>query len=498
MARTQRLQRRGFLKGALATGAGLGAANLAAASSAHRTQPKPFSRPLGRNDEIRVAVVGVRGRGNGLASTFQSREGCRVTALCDVDANVLASRAKAYADAGTPVKTFRDVRDLLADDEIDAIVVATPNHWHSLMAVWGCQAGKDVYCEKPVSHNVFEGRQAARAAKKYGRIVQTGTQSRSAQGIRDAIAYVHEGKLGKINVSRGLCYKPRKSIGKVAGPTRVPDHIDYDLWCGPADHLPLRRRNLHYDWHWVHATGSGDIGNQGIHQMDIARWALGETGLSTQVLSVGGRFCYDDDGETPNTQVAVHDFAQGGKLVFEVRGLIYADGDLPEAPGYKGQKIGNVIECEGGYVAVNTRGGAAYDHEGVKIQDFPAGPNHQNAHVENFLAAMRSRRAEDLRSDIEEGHYSSALCHLGNISHLVGATADRDELQAAIQSDRATNESVTRMLEHLETRRIDPETVTLGMPLNIDPATERFVDQPMADLLISRNYREPFVVPDEV
>jgi predicted dehydrogenase len=281
-------------------------------------------RVIGPNEEIRVAVVGFRGRGadhiRSIMTLREKGEKVRLVALCDADRNILEAGVKSMRDKGVLVQGYMDMRDVFASSEVDVVTFATPNHWHALGTVWAVQSGKDVYVEKPVSHNVWEGRKAVDAARKYGRIVQAGTQSRSSRAIAEAVAWVRAGNLGKIKVSRGLCYKRRRSIGKVNGPQPIPEGIDYNLWCGPAPMEPLMRKNLHYDWHWVWSTGNGDIGNQGIHQMDIARWFLGESALAPRVVSVGGRLGYIDDGETPNTQIAFFDYP-AAPLIFEVRGL---------------------------------------------------------------------------------------------------------------------------------------------------------------------------------
>src|SRR5262245_48341900 len=233
------------------------------------------SQPIGANGDIRVAVVGFGGRGRDHIGGFSELSGVRLVALCDVDRHILDREAKRCADAGKPVQSYTDIRKLLENKDVDVVSIATPNHWHALAAIWAIQAGKDVYVEKPVSHNVWEGRQIVNAARKYKKIVQTGTQSRSSrEGIYEAVKYVQAGNLGKILLSRGTCYKRRNSIGKTEGPQKVPDNINYDLWCGPAPLDPPRRNSpkgpIHYDWHWFWAYGSGDLGNQGIHQMDIA------------------------------------------------------------------------------------------------------------------------------------------------------------------------------------------------------------------------------------
>ena len=304
------LNRRNFLKRSL-----LGAATVSFSA-------RSWSQVAGANSAIRSAVVGFNGRGgshiNGLGGL--SAQGVRMVGLCDVDSNVLQGGVSKLDKAGTRVDGYTDIRKLLERKDIDVISIATPNHWHALATIWSVQAGKDVYVEKPVCHNVWEGRKMVEAARKYKKIVQTGTQCRSSSGIREAVQWVQGGNLGKITAARGLCYKPRGSIGKVEQDQPIPESINYDLWCGPAPMDPLRRARLHYDWHWIWNYGNGDLGNQGIHQMDIARWFLGENDLSPKVMSVGGRLGYVDDGETPNTQFVYHEY-DSAPLIFEVRGL---------------------------------------------------------------------------------------------------------------------------------------------------------------------------------
>ena len=313
--------RRSFLK----KSALFGAAALTARS---------WGQVAGANGDVRVAVLGLNGRGKNHLSSLAKVPGVRVVALCDPDQAVLA---RAINASGGGLTAYPDLRELLASKDIDAITIATPNHWHSLAAIWACQAGKDVYVEKPVSHNIWEGRQLVAAAKKYNRVVQAGTQIRSGEGLIEAVQWVRGGNLGRIKAARGFCYKRRKSIGLTTGPQPVPSTVDYDLWCGPAPMEPLRRTQLHYDWHWQYVTGNGDVGNQGIHQMDVARWFLGEAGLPRHTLSIGGRLGDRDDGDTPNTQVVVHDYATA-PLIFEVRGLparadLASTGDVPGLTG---------------------------------------------------------------------------------------------------------------------------------------------------------------------
>jgi hypothetical protein len=451
--------RRNFLKSSLLATAGL---SLPARS---------WAQVAGANSDIRIAVVGFGGRGGNHIDAFSKMPGVRLVALCDCDTRILEGAAKSLGDKGVAVRKFTDVRKLLEDKDIDAISTATPNHWHSLITVWGCQAGKDVYVEKPVSHNVWEGRKCVEASRKYHRIVQAGTQSRSMACYPEAWAWLREGHLGRIQIARGLCYKRRASIGKVDGPQPIPENIDYELWCGPALKLPLMRKKLHYDWHWVWNTGNGDMGNQGIHEMDKCRWALGKMELPSRVFSIGGRLGYIDDGETANTQMVVFDYGNA-LLIFETRGLPAGKTDAKEMDKYRGESIGQMIECEGGY----TNGHVAWDKDGKVVKKF--NEKGEKDHFANFIKAVRSRKREDQTADILQGHLSSALCHLGNISHRVGAQADPEEVRAAVRKDTAASETLARMEAHLAANGVDisKTRLTAGPTLTLDPAAERFVD----------------------
>jgi predicted dehydrogenase len=483
--------RRDFLKTSALTAAALATPSFLSAASA--------SRVIGANDEIRVAVVGFNGRGGdhigGVRSLRKKGEKVRIVALCDVDSEVLAKGVASFEKEGNPVTGYRDLRKLLENQEIDAISIASPNHWHALGAIWAVQAGKDVYLEKPVSHNVFEGRKIVEAARKYGRIVQTGTQSRSSFAIKEAVAWVRAGNLGKIKVARGLCYKPRNSIGKVTAPTAIPAHIDYDLWCGPAPKVPLMRTRLHYDWHWVWDTGCGDLGNQGIHQMDIARWFLGETALSPRVFSVGGRLGYVDDGETPNTQFVYHDYA-AAPLIFEVRGLPEKKG-APQMDKYRGGSVAVIIECENGHVLVpNYSSAIAVDLAGNELKQWSGAKDH----YENFYGAVRTRKVTDLTADILEGHLSSALCHTGNVSLRLGQKLAPEAIKDRLKSDPAANATFERMAAHLEANAVDltATPLTFGEYLEMNPKKEKFTNHRKANDLLTREYRKPFVVPNKV
>ncbi len=467
---------------------------------------------IGANSDIRVAVIGLNGRGKNHLSSLAKIPGVRVVAICDVD-TALLDKVKPTVNGGD-VKTYVDLREVYASPDIDAVTIATPNHWHSLAGIWALQAGKDVYLEKPVSHNIWEGRQLVAASKKSNRIIQAGTQIRSGEGLREAVAWVRAGNLGKITVSRGFCYKRRVSIGKTYGPQAVPPTINYDLWSGPAP-LELPHRNttngpVHYDWHWFWLYGNGDVGNQGIHQMDVARWFLGEAGLPKRSLSLGGRVGYVDDGETPNTQIVIHDYATA-PLIFEVRGLpakagMTGSGADPRANAdsagmdqYRGVSIGNVIECEGGSMIVPTYTTAtAVDRDGKVIKEFKG----RDQHMENFIDVIRSRKSADLFGPIEEGHVSSALCHLGNASYRVGQAMPPQALRDLVKNHGALEEAAGRMLEHLGANNVDiaKTPLTAGQPLLVDPKTEMCTGPASgsANLLLTRKYRAPFTVPTVV
>jgi predicted dehydrogenase len=463
---------------------------------------RAWAKPIGANDDVRVAVVGVRGQGNYHIRLYGKVPGVRLVALCDIDEAVLGKRAGDLSAQGVQVARYTDVRKLLESKDIDAVSIAAPNHWHSLMAVWACQAGKDVYCEKPVSHNVWEGRRLAEAAARYNRIVQAGTQSRSDEALIELAAYLRSGQLGKILRARGFCYKPRPSIGKVAGPQPIPEGVDYNLFCGPAPLEPLRRKQLHYDWHWVWATGNGDIGNQGIHEMDMCRWMLGEDTLPSRVFSFGGRFGYDDDAETPNTLVSVLDYPSA-PIIFEVRGLPAKSG-ANYMDHYRGVRIGISIECEQGYFTGGGGGGIVYDNDGKRIKALPSAGG--GDHIPNFIQAVRSRKAQDLKAPILGGHLSSALCHLGNISYRLGAEAPLAELKAQTASRADVAETVERFASHLAANGTDLEQATpvVGPVLEFLPGEERFASRAeydtgaWANRLLKDDYRHPFVVPEKV
>jgi predicted dehydrogenase len=488
-----KIPRRKFIRNSLLAAAAFKAWPLAAETS-------PKARVIGANGDIRCAVVGLNGRGKNHIEAFSKMKGVRLVALCDVDSAVLGKELKKANDAGGTVEGYADVRKLLENKDIDAVSFATPHHWHALGAIWAAQAGKDVYVEKPASHGIWEGRQMVAAARKYDRIMQVGTQCRSSVGLQQAIAWLQAGNLGKIIRARGLCYKRRDSIGKTTGPQPVPATVDYDLWCGPAPLDPPRRNSkkngtIHYDWHWFWEYGNGDLGNQGIHQMDIARWALGEREISPRVISIGGRLGYADDGQTPNTQIVFHDY-HAAPLIFEVRGLPSANGST-KMDDYRGASIGVVVDCEGGYLVIPSYTKAiAYRPDGSTIKTW----DESGDHFANFIQAVRSRKPSDLHADIAEGQVSAALVHTGIISHRLGTKLSPPELLDAVKGNSDLAESLGRAEAHLGANLVDlyQTPLVMGAALKVNPRKERFTNNDDANRLLAREYRAPFVVPEKV
>ena len=409
-----------------------------------------------------------------------------IAALCDVDERVIGDSMKFVEDrTGTRPAYHKDFRRLLEDRSIDAVSIATPNHWHSLQTIWACQAGKDVYVEKPLSHNVWEGRKAVEAARKYGRIVQHGTQNRSAPALREAFEFLHAGKLGEVKVAHGLCYKPRDSIGKKPD-APVPPGVDYDIWLGPAPARPFNENRFHYKWHWNWDYGNGDIGNQGIHEMDMARWGLGKSDPPRHAVSIGGRFGYEDDGQTPNTQIALFDYGDS-LLIFEVRGLPTAD--------RLGARVGVVFHGTEGYLVANATYARAFDPDGGPIASFDGAGDH----FRNFIDCVRSRRRDDLAAEVQEGHRSTMLVHLANISYRLGESRPLSGDRPFGRHDEG-NAAFRRCRDHLRDNGIDVAKAPLrvGRSLEFDGARESFAGDADADRMLRREYRRPYVVPEDV
>ena len=458
-------------------------------------------------DQVRLAIVGlgginvpgsVGGRGRQLIALLREIPAAKITTLCDVDRTILDAEARLLEKDGVRVTTHVDFRRVLDDKTIDAVVLATPNHWHGLGTVWACQAGKDVYVEKPFSHNIWEGRQMVAAARKYGRMVQIGTQRRSSRILMQAFDYLRSGQLGKIRSAHALVFRPREGIGKVNAPTPPPASVDYDLWCGPAPKMPIMRKQLHYDWHWVWLTGNGEVGNNGTHVIDICRWALGQNQPPPRAISIGERYAFNDDGETPNTHIAFFDY-QPAPLICEIRNVSKGKSTLGN---YRKQTRGIVIECEGGYFAGDFTGGAVFDNQDRKIKDFQDGlkaRDIEKAHLANFLAAIRSRKADDLNAEAAVGHVSTVCSLMANVSHRIGKKTSPDAIREVIKEKPELEDAFERCSTYLQENGIDmtAEPAVLGPWVNYDAAKERFTGDfaELAEELSRREYRPPFVVP---
>jgi predicted dehydrogenase len=452
---------------------------------------KASGKVLGANDVIRVGVVGIKGRGGAHIGDLAGRAGVEVSYLIDVDENSFPARIRdVEAKGGNRPACVADVRKALEDKNLDAISIATTNHTHSLYTIWACQAGKDVYVEKPISHNVFEGRKCVEAAKKYNRVVQHGTQNRSSEGNARVMAAIHSGKYGKLLVSKGYCAKPRWSIGTQA-PTSPPSSLDWNLWLGPAQEQAFHR-NLHpYNWHWFWDFGNGDIGNQGVHEIDLARWAIKDATLPTEVWSLGGRFGYEDQGQTPNTQMAVYKYGDV-TLLFEVRGLVGKHDDWKP-------KVTNEYYTTEGMIA----GGKFYPKDGKPAEGVKYdGEVHvaKGGPFGAWINAIRTRAAADNNCDAEVAHYSAALCHLGNISYRLGTKVPFNKQTQSLGDNKQVVESFNTIRENLKGVGVDLAATEyqLGRVLKFDPAAEKFIGDEEANKLLTRPYRAPFVVPEQV
>ena len=481
------ISRRQFLTRSAQTAAGLVAAG--ALTSCATLRPTARGRIIGANDRINLAVLGIRSRGGALARRFAKIPNVRVKTVVDVDENLFPESVKELEEIqGIAPSTEYDLRRTFNDEDIDAVVIATTDHWHALATIWACQAGKHVYVEKPCSHNIREGRKMVEAARRYNRIVAVGFQSRSSRNARSAIKFLQDGGLGEVYMARGLCFKPRDSISRypdgpvpdgedfyvTIGGKKMPHYnfkylkkIHYDLWLGPAPKRPFNRNRFHYNWHWYWDYGCGDIGNQGPHELDLARWGLGEKGHPVRIKSAGGFFAFDSDQETPNTQTAIYEYADGKILQFEVRGLYTHTEAGIGSEGEKGRCVGNTFYGTKGWMALGGSSWRTYFG-----RDNEPGPSSETAdeaydpmdlagaggegHFDNFITALRSGNRNDLNSEIASGSISTALAHLANIS------------------------------------------CRLGRQLNFDGNREKFVGDSKANRMLTRKYRKPYVVPERV
>jgi predicted dehydrogenase len=471
------LRRRDFIKNSLATGL---------------TLVLPFSHVRGANERIVVGVVGLGGRGsNAHVPSFEKQNGVTVAAVSDPDRKRMGEAAKMIESKyNHKADQYVDMRCLLDRKDIDVIGNATQNYWHGLSTIWACQAGKHIYVEKPLSHFIWEGREMVNAARKYNRLVQCGTQHRSETNISGAIKWVQEGNLGKIKYITAFANKRRSSCGKRSTPLPIPETVDYDLWCGPARKVPIYRNRLQYDCSFDWNTGDGESCNQGIHEVDVARRCLGEEMLPRQVMSIGGRFLFNDACDVPNTQIIYYDFPTA-PLLYEVHNLCKAK-DSNDMPTFRGERVGVIVDCEGGLVSLYR--GIAWDKKGKKIKSFNGGGDH----FVNFIQAVRSGRRQDLNAEVLEGHRSTAICHAGNISYRLGKTASKAEMREQVRNIPIFEEMFDRFLHHLAANEInvDAKAVTIGPWLQIDRQNECFRDNKQANRLVRGFYRAPYTIPD--
>jgi predicted dehydrogenase len=458
--------------GAAAAGLAIGGSHVFGATA--NVAPAVGKRVLGANDRVVIASIGIRGQGNALKRGFARLKNVEHKTLCDIDANLAPERIHdpRLADVDTFKPGFaQDLRRVLDDRDIDAVVIATPNHWHALATIWALQAGKHVYVEKPASHTVWEGRRMVEAAAHYDRIVQVGTMNRSRPAVLDAIRFMHGGGIGKVYMARGLCFKPRPSIGKYPDGPMQPGEtyrlnvlatadepsydeqylskVDYDLWLGPAPKRPFNRNRFHYNWHWHWDYGNGDTGNQGPHQFDIARWGLQKQEHPVKIRSVGGYFGDESSQETPNEQTTMYEYADGLVMEFATRGGFTND----EA----GVRIGNIFYGTKGWLWIEEAGKTWQSYFGPKNEkgpgtERPAGEKveatglttTESPHYQNFIDAIRADNPKLLACDITEGHLSSTLPHLANISYRVGRALVFDGAKETFVNDKEADRLLTR------------------------------------------------------
>lgn len=486
--------RRDFIEGALC----LATTALASAPAASKAADASVrERPsASANERIRVAVIGVNGQGSAHVGEWRLIPEAEVVAVCDVDPGAYVRLCSAhYKNELHPPEYVQDVRRLLDRNDIDAVSIATPNHWHAVMAIWAMQSGKDVYVEKPCSHNVEEGRVITQWARKLGRMCQMGVQSRSMSGMRQTIDFVRSGAIGPVKVAHALCFKARATIGLVETPAPISPGLDFDLWAGPAPAVVPVRKRLHYDWHWTKTTGNGDLGNQNPHELDKARWALGKQELPKKVVSLGGRLGYVDNGDVANSQVTIFQW-DDALIISDVRGLPIKSPvtfGLPGGTPFTGAC--NIWYGSEGYaVGPNYTSGVAFDYDGKELGKWEGGCYQD--HFANFVKAIKSRNHADLHLDIEDAHLSSALAHLGNVSWALGEPASPGTRPALAANDTRVAATFEAFETHLKDNLVDFSLtpLSLGRELTIDPKTEKSTDAD-ANKLFTRDYRKGFELP---
>lgn len=487
-----RITRRDFVEQSIIAASAALATGVTNTSEAADTKPE---RKVGANDKIRVAVIGVNGQGGNHLGEWLRNPDVDLVGVCDADPAAHQKHMNKFKSLKHQPKYYQDVRKLCEDKNIDAVSIATPNHWHAVMAVWAMQSGKDVYVEKPCSHNVLEGRVMTQWARKLNRMCQMGVQSRSMTGMRQTLDFIQSGKIGKVTEARAICYRRRDSIGMVNTPAPIPEGLDFDLWCGPAPKVVPIRKRLHYDWHWVFETGNGDLGNQNPHELDKARWALGKNELPKRVISLGGRLGYTDNGDVANSQVSIFQWDDGAQLISDVRGLPIK---TPVTFGLKGGPFNGACNIwfgtDGYAVGPNYTSGVAFDYKGNQLGKWSGGD--YQAHFVNFVKAIKSRDYKDLHLDIEQGHLSSALAHLGNVSYRLGKVVPAGTKPSKFAESKHVAQTMESFEAHLKEHNVDFNATKfyMGEELTIDPKTELSTNE-AANKLFTREYRKGFELP---
>jgi predicted dehydrogenase len=474
-----RIHRRSFLQQSAAVGAALAVSPL---------------RAQGVNEQLNMGFIGLGGRGNELLEQFGRLRDVRIAALCDPDQAHLDAAAKKHGDA----KKFTDLRQLLDDRDVDTVAIATCNHWHALAAIWACQAEKDVYVEKPLAHNHWEGQQVVNAARRHDRIVQVGTQQRSDPLQAELKAFLHDEKaLGDIEYVFVCRFGKRESIGKRTSPLKLPETLDYNLWLGPARDEPIYRDKLHYDWHWDWNTGNGELGNWGVHVIDDAVNVVfrDQVPFPKRILAAGGRVAWNDAGQSPNVCIAYYD-TSSIPMLFGLTNLPSESGGDDDVE-YKGVGSGYIVECEGGYYAGGRGGGAAYDQNGERIRRFRGDSG--AGHARNFVDAVRARDRKLLSAEVQIGHQSTAWCNLANIACRIGGPYS-DEKTQAIGKDFEPWQMLAHYARvHLEQNGVDIESedFKVSSVLEFDGEKEQFAgaDADKANLYLRREFRDAFAVP---
>jgi predicted dehydrogenase len=471
----QAISRRRFLLGA------------AAASTAYSLFP---SRAYGANERVNLGIIGLGDRGGAHFKAFSQIREVEIVAVSDADANRMGK-------AGDKAAKHQDFRRLLEMKDVDAVIIAAPDHWHCLAAILAFQAGKHAYVEKPVSHCIWEGRKMVEAARKYKRIVQAGTQQRSCPAVQHCAADIQSGVYGKPLWAHCSRLSAREPIGKVTGPQPVPEGVDYNLWAGPAPMAPIMRTNFHYDWHWQWDWGTGEMGNWGVHYLDDLRHLLGWNDVPNNVMAAGNRWC-DDDGETPNMHIALMEH-QGMKIVIDVRNMA-GDSSGSRCPEYLGGNGGNYIMCENGFVRIARGKGKGFDKDGKEVKEYKGTGG--TAHYFNFIKALREDSSASLACEIEVGHLSTTLCHMANIGFRVGKATPVEELRDSVKTNEDAANTLSAMLEQLGKNQVDlkAKPFIAGPRLTYDTKAETFTGDRAeeANKFVRIPGRDPFNVPENV